>query len=107
MSKQPKKPGAKADEPDILVCSRASAGAEILPRSVWDECRECGASVWIAVAGQQAMKRDPKMVPMCLECVGQKHKDNPDIKVETAPGAMQELQRYFAQRKKHCCTLTI
>ena len=100
MDKKPKPPQNDEDI-DILVCARAGTGTDVLPGSVWDTCRDCGASVWIARAGQQAMKGNKKLVPFCLECVHKNHKDTKDLDVKIAPGSLQELRRYLAQRKKH------
>ena len=94
------------DDIDMLVCARTgigtgSIGGDVLPGSVWDKCRECGASVWISLSGQQAMKRSTKLAPFCMECASLKHKDVADLKVQIAPGSLRELKRYLAQRKQH------
>lgn len=100
MDKNKKKP-QDDEESDILVCARAGSGTDVLPGSVWDKCRDCQSSVWISLSGQKAMKLNKKLVPCCLDCFAKKHKNTEDMEVQVAPGSLQELKRYLAQRKKH------
>lgn len=101
MDKKKKTPPQENEDVDILVCTRTGSGADVLPGSVWDKCRDCQSSVWISLSGQQAMKQNKKLVPFCIECVYKQHKNAKDIEIKAAPGSLQELSRYLAQRKKH------
>ena len=101
MSKKPKPPATRDDEEEILVCARTANNPDVLKGSIWDKCRECGASVWISLSGQRALKQSPKMVPFCLECATKKQLLSGDMEVKAAPGSLQELKNYLAGRKKH------
>lgn len=97
----PQEQTPKQEELDILICARTKDSADVLKGSIWEMCHECGASVWISLSGQRAMKGNPKLVPFCIECAYKKHKDTKDMEIQAAPGSLQELQRYLAGRKKH------
>ena len=106
MSKKPQKPVKKDAKPDqemaILVCARADDTMEVLKGSIWDTCHECGISVWISLSGQRALKQNPKMQIICMGCLYQKRAEMDEkTEFQTAPGAMEEIRRYFAERKKH------
>lgn len=101
MDKKSEKPAPKAEDFDILICARTKDSAEVLKGSIWDKCRECRAPVWISRSGQRAMKQNKKLVPFCIECAYNKHKNTADLEIQAAPGSLQELKNYLATRKKH------
>ena len=101
MDKNQKKPPQAEDDIDILVCARTQDSADSIKGSIWDKCRECGASVWISPSGQRAMGQNKKLVPFCIECAYHKNKGATDMEVQLAPGSLQELRNYLATRKKH------
>ena len=101
MDKKPKKPLQKDDDIDVLVCARTQDSADVLKGSIWDKCRECGASVWISLSGQRALRQSPKMVPFCIGCATKNQLLSGDAEVKAAPGSLQELKDYLATRKKH------
>lgn len=106
--KHDKKPKAPKDNSenneediDILVCARTQNNPDILKGSIWDKCRECGATIWISLSGQRALKQSQKLVPFCIECAAKKHLHSADFEVKAAPGSLQELRNYLAGRRKH------
>lgn len=105
MDKKPKrpaaKPAAKDEEVDLLVCARTKNNPDVLKGSIWEMCRECGTSVWISLSGQRALKQSKKLVPFCIECATKKHPNPENMEVKAAPGSLQELRNYLAERKKH------
>ena len=101
MDKKQKSPQKTAEEFDVLICARTGETPDVTRGSICDKCCDCQSAVWISLSGQGAMKRNKKLVPLCIQCAYKKHKGCKDLEVQLAPGALQELQRYLAERKKH------
>lgn len=85
----------KDDETVILVCAKTAGMTRPVYGSVRTDCFECKSPVWISASGQKAMKDNKNLKPCCMECAGEKMKDDDDIKASIVPGAMEELKSYF------------
>ncbi|CAN5434198.1 hypothetical protein BH20ACI1_BH20ACI1_30480 [soil metagenome] len=83
------------DEIDILVCAKTEGMPRPVYGSIRADCLECKSPVWVSASGQKAMNGNKNLKPCCIECAGEKMKDEDEIKASIVPGAIDELKRYF------------
>ncbi|MEO8072174.1 MAG: hypothetical protein ABI686_02900 [Acidobacteriota bacterium] len=83
------------DEIDILVCAKTEGMSRPVYGSIRADCLKCESPVWVSASGQNAMSGNKNLKPCCIECAGEKMKDEDEIKASIVPGAIDELKRYF------------
>lgn len=82
-------------ETDILICAKTEEMTRPVYGSLRADCLECRSPVWVSASGQKAMKENVNLKPCCIECAGERMKNEKNIQASIAPGAIDELKRYF------------
>lgn len=77
-----------SDPTQVVVC--APMGWDHTADSI-QVAADCGHDVWIAPAGQRLLAEGA--VARCVPCVIPALKENPDIRVEPAPGVLADVER--------------
>jgi hypothetical protein len=82
-----------SEERNALVCARVADLKRPTPGSIQSACGPCGAAVWVSVSGQRAFRQREHTI-LCVQCSMKVVAADPDVRVEIAPGAMEELRDY-------------
>jgi len=103
MTKKDKTKKDEEEDIDILICARPEELPEVLKKSIWAKCHQCGATVWVSISGQKAMKKSDKLKPFCSQCAFAKVQEAGDEteEIQPVPGALEELRKYISQKKLH------